>query len=240
MNNIFDGNDSYAIYQPDGSSIVSSISNNLFNNNIGGLMWWTGQIVSSASKGSPILNNFGFASDNIEGDPLFVDRDGYNFHVLVTSPAIDTGKVQSFGQIDIDGDARPYDVPYHPFTQVKGPPVQAVDIGFDEAVITSTTDTDEDGCTDYDELAAGTDPLNENDCPSLEGEGEGVFEGEGEGVFEGEGEGLFEGEGEGECPPHKHPWFCGPAQTPGSTSGNALILLTALAGLLLYRARKTA
>ena len=130
-------------------------------------------------------------------------------------------------------------MPYHPFTQTKGPAVEAVDIGFDEAVITSATDTDDDGWTDYDELEAGTDPLDEFDFP-MEGEGEGVIEGEGEGVLEGEGEGLFEGEGEGECPPHKHPWFCGPAQTPGSTSGNALILLSALAGLLLYRARKTA
>ena len=219
INNIFDGNTQYALFQDD--AIDATIKNNTFYN-VDGIYSRNGVSYNNTSKGGNNINTVGINSDNTQEDPQFVNRGGDDFHLGPNSPAIDTGIIQSYGLVDFDGDARPFDVT-GVGTDVTA---DAYDRGFDEAIY------------------SGSEGEGEG---IFEGEGEGLYEGEGEGIAEGEGEGLLEGEGEGYyegeiVKPYCVPTFCGPyeIQNPGTKAGNALILLTALAGLLLYRSRKNA
>jgi len=62
-------------------------------------------------------------SDYVEGDPLFINAAGADFHLQGNSPAIDHGSVVGAPGTDFDGQARPhgagYDIgadEYVPFT----------------------------------------------------------------------------------------------------------------------------
>jgi hypothetical protein len=50
-----------------------------------------------------------YGSDPVEGDPLFVNASGANFHLLDNSPAIDTGSAANAPNVDFDGNSRPLD-----------------------------------------------------------------------------------------------------------------------------------
>lgn len=68
---------------------------------------------------------------NIEGDPLFIGGDPFDYHLSGSSPCIDMGTGgDNVPDRDIDGDARPVDFPGIGF----GGPGEGYDIGADELI----------------------------------------------------------------------------------------------------------
>ena len=49
----------------------------------------------------------GWEAHGVDGDPRFVDRDGLDFRLLASSPAVDAARTLSFIPLDYDGDSRP-------------------------------------------------------------------------------------------------------------------------------------
>jgi hypothetical protein len=93
------------------------LRNNLFFNNAG----------LYSSEGGPLtlpaLNALGSNGGNIQGNPLYANAIGGDFHLLAGSPAINTGLLSGAPSVDFDSDARPLG--------------GAVDIGFDESLFGS-------------------------------------------------------------------------------------------------------
>jgi hypothetical protein len=50
-----------------------------------------------------------YGQDYVEGDPLFVDPAGANFHLQPGSPGVDAGSMVNAPMLDFDGDIRPQD-----------------------------------------------------------------------------------------------------------------------------------
>lgn len=98
------------------------------------------------------------AQNNIEGDPLFAGPASGNYHLKYGSPCIDAGANTPAVSDDMDGEARPVDIPG---LGVDGTGTE-YDIGADEYV-----DTDRDGLPDVLERLFGTDPNN----PDTDGDG---------------------------------------------------------------------
>ncbi len=49
-----------------------------------------------------------YGLDSIIANPLFVDANGYNFHLQNNSPAVDTGSPNDAPEVDFDNNSRPY------------------------------------------------------------------------------------------------------------------------------------
>jgi len=114
-----------------------------------GQLW----IEGSTSGSIEIINcdiedgDYAGENGNISSDPLFVDPENGDFHLQLGSPCIDSGTSKYVPSTDIDGESRP---------QGSDP-----DIGADEySPYSSLIDTDNDGLTDNQEQAIGTDPNN--------------------------------------------------------------------------------
>lgn len=91
---------------------VPVLKNNLFFNNAG--LYFNGSAINTITG----LNALGTNSNNIAGDPLYINAAGGNFHIQTSSTAINAGLLTNAPTVDFDGDARPLG--------------GAVDIGFDE------------------------------------------------------------------------------------------------------------
>ncbi|HUU94893.1 MAG TPA: dockerin type I domain-containing protein [Phycisphaerae bacterium] len=84
---------------------------------------------------------------NIDADPLFIDPDGYDYHLSLESPCIDKGDpyfVPAPDERDIDGEIRVWD------GDEDGDWV--VDMGSDEFGSRLPGDIDGDGCVDQSDL----------------------------------------------------------------------------------------
>ena len=85
---------------------------------------------------------------NLCADPLFANPSNSDFHLLASSPCIDSGATNGAPLTDLDGTARPLDG--------NGDGIAAFDMGAYEFAATNV-DTDADGQCDFDEAIAGTD-----------------------------------------------------------------------------------
>jgi parallel beta-helix repeat protein len=89
VNNIISYNSGYGMYESGTSSDPGIVSYNLFYLNSSGFYWDEGSTgyntISAMNSGVTGCKN------NIDGDPLFVDKANYDFHELPYSPAIDAG-----------------------------------------------------------------------------------------------------------------------------------------------------
>jgi parallel beta-helix repeat protein len=89
MNNIISSNTGFGIYEEGSSSDPDKVTYNLFYANDCGLYF---DEQSTAYYTSVSLNTgMTECKNNIDGDPLFVDRGTYNFHEMAYSAAIDAG-----------------------------------------------------------------------------------------------------------------------------------------------------
>jgi len=136
-NTIFEDNEEHAIYEFDASS-DPIVTNCLFYGNPQGDYYDEN---TTTYSGAAAINSIpdGHASNNVEGDPLFVNKVAGDFHLRYGSPAIDTGTASGAPSTDFDGEPRPFSTEY--------------DIGADEYV-----DTDGDGLSSYEETLLGTNP----------------------------------------------------------------------------------
>ncbi|MCJ7661736.1 MAG: DUF5123 domain-containing protein, partial [Anaerolineales bacterium] len=99
---------------PDVTDIV--VRNNIFSQNP------TSQIVNESTASLTVDHNlidgtqeYTYAingTDYVEGDPMFVDAAGANFHLQKDSPAIDKGSSIDAPDYDFDGHSRPYGAGY--------------------------------------------------------------------------------------------------------------------------------
>ena len=153
-NNIFSGVKT-AIYTP----IDLPITHNLFHNV---------EISFVNQVGNELGNDMEFwelfavnATDNLEGDPRFVDLTTGDFHLQAASPAIDAG-TNDFAPIDdLDGNARPIGAsvdigpyefggrPVTPPEQVEDPVATTPDTTDEPVQQYPAWDVNEDGQTDY-------------------------------------------------------------------------------------------
>jgi len=131
-NTIFDGNGSHAVYE-DGANADVTLTNCLFYNNSDGDVRNEGLVTLT---GGDAVNTIPEASDNIDGDPSFVDRASENYRLLPNSACIDAGALTGAPTTDIIGVSRP---------QGSG-----VDIGAYE--YSPWQDSDGDGIRDGDEV----------------------------------------------------------------------------------------
>lgn len=146
MNNIFVGSNGHAISNKDPLGSSSSVLNNLFYDNFDGV--YSHVYSASISTAATLNSTVAEASGNIEGDPNFLSPDRMDFHLRLTSPAIDTGSSTNAASTDFENESRPFEVSS---VGVDGSGV-AFDIGMDECV-----DTDGDGLPDYWENEKGLD-----------------------------------------------------------------------------------
>jgi hypothetical protein len=140
-NCVFAGNRMYAFNLYESGTVP--ITNCLFYRNPDGVCWdMTLGAVLGVSGSGGLNAAVADATGNIEGDPLFADPAGDNFHILAGSPCLNAGAAAGAPLLDFDSEPRPS-------------PGRGVDIGFDQFV-----DTDEDGMPDWWEaarkLSAGT------------------------------------------------------------------------------------
>jgi len=146
-NTIFEDNTNRAIYEYDTGS-DPLVTNCLFYGNPQGDYYDEG---TTTYTGAAAINSIpdGYANNNVDGDPVFVNKAGGDFHLRFGSAAIDTGTNASAPSSDFDGEARPFDVIG---VGAEGTGTE-FDIGADEFV-----DTDGDDLSDYEEPLLGTDP----------------------------------------------------------------------------------
>lgn len=108
-NNIFysESANDYGILDLDGSSTISSLRNNLFEETLGTLL--VGPDFGFVND-IDSLNNLAalaLSDNNISGSALFADVAGYDYHLSKDSGAIDAGLTLDKIADDIDGHARP-------------------------------------------------------------------------------------------------------------------------------------
>jgi len=141
LNSIFFNNSYHAIYEGSPTS-DPEVRFCLFDSNDGGDYYdfGTGTTYTGADN---INTNVAGASDNIDGDPLFVNRAARDYHLKYGSPCIDTGTKESAPSSDMDDNRRPIDVAA---LGAEGTGTE-FDIGADEF----SFDTDGDGLHDADE-----------------------------------------------------------------------------------------
>ena len=98
-----------AVYTHD-SGHVALLENCLFYNNSGGAYCDDPLGCYDDSEIEDLNNDFAWATGNITGDPLFVDKSGGDFHIQVCSAAVDQGAAVPLTD-DLDGNLRPVDIP---------------------------------------------------------------------------------------------------------------------------------
>lgn len=110
-NTIFTNNFVYAIFFGSPFDTVE-LSNCLFFDNVNGdiLLGFDSLIPSVTLTGAGAINYvLSGATGNVDGDPMFVDALGGDFHILPGSPAIDAGIAEGAPAFDLDGNPRPVD-----------------------------------------------------------------------------------------------------------------------------------
>lgn len=125
-NTIFEGNTNHAIYEHDPHA-DAMVTYCLFFNNEDGDFWDEGNKTYTGANN--INMNIAGASDNVSGDPLFVNKSDGDFHLQDDSAALDRGTAVDAPSTDFEGDTRPGSD-------------DLVDIGVDEAdSLTPAADT---------------------------------------------------------------------------------------------------
>lgn len=171
-NNIIANNSEYGIYEdyPDDKSIIAVVTyNSFFNNSYGDYHDHTQQVYTGADAINQFVDNGVHEVDNnIDGAPLFIGGNPFDYHLQPDSPCIDSGDSLSappdFPDADMDRELRPVNAVY--------------DIGADEYLDSDgdnmpdswelkwfgnlnqdeLTDYDGDGLLDRDELRYGANP----------------------------------------------------------------------------------
>ena len=87
---------------PSGDAVVT---NCLFYNNFDGDYWDEG--LTGYSGANDINLSVDQASNNFEGDPLFVDKANDDYHLQNGSAALDRGGISAAPAQDFEGDDRP-------------------------------------------------------------------------------------------------------------------------------------
>lgn len=109
VNTILAGHAGQAVYEVEASS-DATITHCLFQDNSGGDVYDAD--TTRTLSGAVSLNaELPEASNVLDGDPLFVSAVLGDFRLRIGSPCIDTGTAAGAPQTDIDGHARPIDVP---------------------------------------------------------------------------------------------------------------------------------
>jgi len=182
VNTILLGNTKHAIYENDDRS-DPLVKNCLFYDNPDGVYFNEGAATIAEVAGPDGLNAvLAEAQNNMDGDPLFADPAGGDYHLRPTSPCIDSGTEENAPATDIDGELRPvdilgtgqdgtgmeYDIGYDEFIDTDGDGLvdivetntgEYVDAG-DTGTDPNLADTDSDGLDDGIELVYGTNPVN--------------------------------------------------------------------------------
>ena len=89
INNIISFNSGYGIYESASSSDPGKVWYNLFYANASGLYYDEGS--TAYYTASSLNTGVAECKNNINGNPLFVDRDNNDYHLKSYSPAIDAG-----------------------------------------------------------------------------------------------------------------------------------------------------
>lgn len=138
------------IFEESQVSTPASLRNNLFDENLNVKYHDAGVDISNVALVN-LLPDIPMIGDNTSGDPAFLDRDNFNYHLAEGSDAIDAGMDNSVFS-DIDDDARPqresWDIGADEFTGVYDD-----EDGDDDDDNGDDDDDDEcgDGCDDWDE-----------------------------------------------------------------------------------------
>jgi hypothetical protein len=93
QNNIF--------FEPAVSASINFLSDDLQDITIRNNLYFGGELKDNDDNGVSVLN------DNLESDPLFMDPENGDFHILEGSPAIDAGIADNAPENDILGNIRP-------------------------------------------------------------------------------------------------------------------------------------
>ncbi|MFC1839599.1 carboxypeptidase regulatory-like domain-containing protein [Thermodesulfobacteriota bacterium] len=113
VNNIIANNGNFGINETDENGSESDpilVQYNLFNNNTAG--HYLDERTSTYSSVILLDALVSECSNNLEGDPLFVDPSGGDYHLQAGSPGINTGETTTEVITDIDGDSRPQNSAY--------------------------------------------------------------------------------------------------------------------------------
>lgn len=127
-NSIFADNEDHAIFENDNSA-DPDVDDCLFHDNDSGVYFDEGSTSIALASGLGGLNAMvAEAQNNRDGNPLFADSKRDDYHLRPGSAAIDRGSTANAPAGDIDGDARPIDIPAAGANATGA----EYDIGFDE------------------------------------------------------------------------------------------------------------
>lgn len=104
VNTVLARNNRHAVYEADTTS-NATVTHCLFHDNPNGAYYDDGNV--SYSDVNSINTQVSGASNNIDGDPLFVDASLGDYHLTAGSLCIDAGTGSGAPLADIDGDTRP-------------------------------------------------------------------------------------------------------------------------------------
>jgi len=159
---ILAGNTKLAVYEGD-AAYDAVVTRCLFFNNLDGCYYDidTGTAYFDVTGPAGLDENVAEVTGNLQTDPCFVDPVTGDYHLGYTSPCIDAAFAVA-PSVDVDGNTRPFDVPYH---AGEGP--NSYDTGCYELVLDPSDDTDGDGVNNLLESIAGTDPLDDTQWPEV-------------------------------------------------------------------------
>jgi len=109
VNAIFEDCEDGAVYAHD-QGVVGSLENCLFHNNSSGAYYDDDGNNYPDSAVDDLNNENDWATGNITGTPLFLDKPGGDFHIRPCSAAVDQGASVPLTD-DLDGNPRPVDIP---------------------------------------------------------------------------------------------------------------------------------
>jgi parallel beta-helix repeat protein len=129
VNNIIAKNHAYGVDETDSTSDPSVTYNCFFENAAGDYLDEGSEVISGAANVNALVNNGSNpCQNNLGGDPAFLDVLHDNFHLTEASSCIDAATTGVANSLDLDAQARPYDVPGID----RNGDIAEVDVGADE------------------------------------------------------------------------------------------------------------